>query len=74
VIAWCLDKAKIPIATTSPTLAINDFEFRDFKAPSIVNIFWAEHAPWYVPVEQIPTFEGPYVKHDGAGKGQGAGQ
>jgi hypothetical protein len=26
------------------------------------NIFWAEHAPWYVPVEQIPQFEGPYVE------------
>ena len=30
------------------------------------NIFWAEHAPWYVPVEQIPTFEGPYVERGAA--------
>ena len=33
------------------------------------NIFWAEHAPWYVPVEQIPQFVGPYVepsKFDGS--------
>jgi hypothetical protein len=25
------------------------------------NIYWAERAAWYVPVEQIPTFEGSYV-------------
>jgi len=25
------------------------------------NIFWAEHAPWYVPVDQIATHEGPWV-------------
>ena len=38
------------------------------------NIFWAEHAPWYVPVEQIPTFEGHYVEQDGAGNSHRAGQ
>jgi hypothetical protein len=37
------------------------------------NIFWAEHAPWYVPVEQIPTFQGPYVE-DGAEKSYRTGQ
>jgi hypothetical protein len=30
------------------------------------NIFWAEHAPWYVPVEQIPKFEGRYVEQGAA--------
>ena len=33
------------------------------------NIFWAEHAPWYVPAEQIPTFEGPYVEQGAAPNG-----
>jgi hypothetical protein len=26
------------------------------------NIFWSEHAPWYVPGDQIPTHEGPWVE------------
>jgi hypothetical protein len=25
------------------------------------NIYWAEHAPWFVPVEQIPNHDGPLV-------------
>jgi hypothetical protein len=37
------------------------------------NIFWAERSPWYVPVEQIPTFEGRYVEQDGAGHSHRAG-
>jgi hypothetical protein len=38
------------------------------------NIFWAEHAPWYVPVEQIPKFEGRYVDPGAAPNGGPATQ
>ena len=38
----------------------------DPKMRPQANIFWAEHAPWYVPVEQIPKFEGSYVQQSSA--------
>ena len=28
------------------------------------NIYWAEHAPWYLSVDQIPKHEGPVVQRD----------
>lgn len=33
------------------------------------NIYWAEHAPWYVPADQIPKHNGPAVE-SGGGAGQ----
>lgn len=32
------------------------------------NIYWAEHAPWYVPAEQLAKNEGPWVEPPGATK------
>lgn len=36
------------------------------------NIYWAEHAAWYVPVEELPKFEGAYVEPGKAAGGDRA--
>ncbi|HEX7862393.1 MAG TPA: GFA family protein [Verrucomicrobiae bacterium] len=30
------------------------------------NIYWAEHAPWYVSADQLPRHDGRFVDQDGA--------
>jgi hypothetical protein len=33
------------------------------------NIYWAEHALWYVSADQIPKHEGPLVEQGSGGNG-----
>lgn len=32
------------------------------------NIYWAEHAPWFTPADQLPKCEGAYIEPPSGGK------